>query len=79
VSFENVTVQGSVFLNPVLEEYAVNKKKDVFEKSFKKKVLMTWNQGPTPSAATVPATTDRDTTADRTIKRNVTGSTELTR
>jgi putative phosphoesterase len=44
VAFENVTVQGSVLLNPVLEEYAVNKKKDVFEKSFKKKVVVTWNQ-----------------------------------
>ena len=44
VAFENVTVQGSVLLNPVLEEYAVNKKKDVFEKSFKKKVVMTWKQ-----------------------------------
>ena len=44
VAFENVTVQGSVLLNPVLEEYAVNKKKDVFEKSFKKKVVVTWKQ-----------------------------------
>jgi putative phosphoesterase len=44
VAFENVTVQGSVLLNPVLEEYAVNKKKDVFEKSFKKKVVVAWKQ-----------------------------------
>ncbi len=44
VALENVTVQGSVLLNPVLEEYAVNKKKDVFEKSFKKKVVVTWKQ-----------------------------------
>jgi hypothetical protein len=44
VDFENVTIQGSVLLNPVLEEYAVNKKKDVFEKSFKKKVVVTWKQ-----------------------------------
>ena len=44
VDRENVTVQGSVLLNPILEEYAVNKKKDVFEKSFKKKVVVTWKQ-----------------------------------
>jgi len=44
VAFENVTVRGSVLLNPVLEEYAVNKKKDVFEKSFKKKVVVAWKQ-----------------------------------
>jgi putative phosphoesterase len=44
VALENVTVEGSVVLNPVLEEYAVNKKKDVFEKSFKKKVVVTWKQ-----------------------------------
>jgi len=42
VDFENVTVQGSVFLNPILEEYAINKNKDVFEKSFKKKLLVAW-------------------------------------
>jgi putative phosphoesterase len=44
VSLENVTVQGLVHLNPILEEYAVNKKKDVFEKAFKKKVVVTWKQ-----------------------------------
>ena len=44
VSLENVTVQGLVNLNPILEDYAVNKKKDVFEKYFKKKVVMTWKQ-----------------------------------
>jgi len=44
VSFENVTIQGSVLLKPLLEEYAVNKKKDVFEKAFKKKVVVSWKQ-----------------------------------
>ena len=44
VDFENVTVQGSILLNPILEEYAVDKKKDVFEKAFKKKVVVTWKQ-----------------------------------
>ncbi len=44
VTFENVTIQGSVLLNPILEEYAVNKKKDVFEKSFKKKIVVAWKQ-----------------------------------
>ena len=51
---ENVTVQGAVLLNPILEEYALNKKKDVFEKFFKKKVILTWKQSPTPSTATRP-------------------------
>ena len=32
------------FLTQFLEEYAANKKKDVFEKSFKKKVTVTWKQ-----------------------------------
>jgi len=44
VSFESVTVQVLVLLNPVLEEYAVNKKKEMFEKSFKKKVVIAWKQ-----------------------------------
>ena len=44
VAFENVTVQGSILMNPVLEEYAVNKKKDVFEKASKKKVVVEWKQ-----------------------------------
>jgi putative phosphoesterase len=44
VAFENVIVQGSVFLNPILEEYAINKKKDLFEKSFKKNIVVTWKQ-----------------------------------
>ena len=43
-AFENVIIYGSVLLNPVLEEYAVNKKKDLFEKSFRKKVVVTWKQ-----------------------------------
>jgi putative phosphoesterase len=43
-AFGNVTVQGSVSLNPILEEYAVNKKKDMFEKAFRKKVTVTWKQ-----------------------------------
>ena len=44
LTFENVNIQGSSLLNPILEEYAVTKKKDVFEKSFNKKVVMTWKQ-----------------------------------
>jgi hypothetical protein len=44
VAFENVTIEGSVLLNPILEEYAVNKRKEAFEKSFKKKVTITWKQ-----------------------------------
>ncbi len=44
VAFENVIVQGSIVLNPILEEYAVNKKKDLFEKSFKKNLMVTWKQ-----------------------------------
>jgi len=31
-------------LNPILEEYAVNRKKDVFEKAFKKKAVLAWKQ-----------------------------------
>ncbi|HYA78346.1 MAG TPA: CHAD domain-containing protein [Verrucomicrobiae bacterium] len=42
VDFEKVTVQGSVLLNPILEAYAVNKNRDVFEKSFKKKLVVAW-------------------------------------
>jgi hypothetical protein len=44
VALENVTFQGQVLLNPILEEYAVNKKKDLFEKTFKTKVVITWKQ-----------------------------------
>ncbi len=44
VAFEYVTIEGFVRLNPVLEESAVNKKKDMFEQSFNKKVMLAWKQ-----------------------------------
>jgi exopolyphosphatase/guanosine-5'-triphosphate,3'-diphosphate pyrophosphatase len=44
VAFENVILQGSVFLNAILEEHAINKKKDLFEKAFKKNIVVTWKQ-----------------------------------
>jgi hypothetical protein len=44
VTFEYVTIEGVVRLSPVLEEYAVNKKKDMFEQAFKKKVVVAWKQ-----------------------------------
>ncbi len=42
--FENVALQVVVLLNPIIEEYALNKKKDTFEKSFRKKVVVEWKQ-----------------------------------
>jgi len=41
-SIESIKIEGVVNLNPILEEYAINKKKDLFEKSFKKRVVLTW-------------------------------------
>ncbi len=44
VNLETVTLLATVRENPVLEEYAVNKKKDVFEKSLKKNVVVEWKK-----------------------------------
>jgi putative phosphoesterase len=44
VAFEYVTIEGVVRLSPVLEEYAVSKKKDMFEQALKKKVVVAWKQ-----------------------------------
>jgi putative phosphoesterase len=63
VDFENVTVQGSVLLNPILEEYAVNKNKDVFEKSFKKKLVVAWKHvQPQPQPCQQPQTETQQST-----------------
>ena len=43
-TFENVTLQGIVRSSPFLEEIAINKKKDMFEQAFKKKVTVSWKQ-----------------------------------
>jgi exopolyphosphatase/guanosine-5'-triphosphate,3'-diphosphate pyrophosphatase len=59
VDFEKVIIQGKIRLNPILEEYAINKKKDMFEKFFKKKVVVEWKQVPIPQATTVSTITDK--------------------
>ena len=59
---QNVAVQGSVFVNPILEEYAVNKKKDLFEKTFKTKVVLTWKHIQRPQQLTQPSQTSSATT-----------------
>jgi predicted phosphodiesterase len=46
VNLDNVNVCGVVFLNPILEEQGFNKKKDLFEKTFKKKTVFTWKLQP---------------------------------
>ena len=59
---QNVAVQGSVFVNPILEEYAVNKKKDLFEKTFKTKVVLTWKHIQRPQQLSQPSQTSSATT-----------------
>ena len=44
VAFEYVTVEGVALLSPVVEEFAVNKKKEMFEQFFRKKVVVAWKQ-----------------------------------
>lgn len=39
-----VTIEGIVRFSPILEEYALNQKKDMFEQSLKKKVVIRWKQ-----------------------------------
>ena len=44
MAFEYVTLETTARLSPVLEEAAINKKKDMFEQSFKKKIVVAWKQ-----------------------------------
>ena len=44
VAFEYVTIEGVARLSPVVEEFAVNKKKEMFEQFFRKKVVVAWKQ-----------------------------------
>lgn len=46
VKLDNVSISGVVLLNPILEEQAFNKKKDLFEKTFAKKVVLIWKYQP---------------------------------
>jgi len=56
VAFDFVTVEGVVSLSPVVEELAVSKRKDMFEQSFKKKLIVAWKQikPPQPETAEQP-------------------------
>jgi diadenosine tetraphosphatase ApaH/serine/threonine PP2A family protein phosphatase len=44
VGSKKVTVECLVHSNPILEEQAFNKKKDLFENIFKKKLVLVWKQ-----------------------------------
>ena len=44
IAFEYVTVEGVARLSPIVEEFAVNKKKEMFEQFFRKKVVVAWKQ-----------------------------------
>ena len=48
INLDNVIVQGIVLLSPILEEQGFNLKKDLFEKFFAKKLMITWKQPPKP-------------------------------
>ena len=58
VAFDFVTVEAVVSMSPVLEESAVSKKKDMFEQSFKKKLMVAWKQVKPPQ----PVTTEQPLT-----------------
>ena len=42
LNLDNITVNGEAVLNPILEEQGFNKKKDLFEKIFAKKIVLMW-------------------------------------
>ncbi len=44
LAFEYVTIEAIALLSPVAEELAVNKKKEMFEQFFRKKILLAWKQ-----------------------------------
>ena len=44
LAFEYVTIEAVALLSPVAEELAINKKKEMFEQFFRKKILLAWKQ-----------------------------------
>ncbi len=65
VNFDNVTVLGLVFVNPILEEQDFNKKKDSFEKSFAEKIILKWKYQPKTVDSLAEVTDNGETTTPK--------------
>jgi hypothetical protein len=52
LAFEYVTIEAVALSSPVAEELAVNKKKEMFEQFFRKKILLAWKQTKPPQQQT---------------------------
>ena len=70
VNLEGVTVTAKIFSNSILEEQAFNRKKDLFEKTFAKKITVAWKYQPRPVDNSAQAIDSAQTTAtlDSTVK-----------
>ena len=63
VNLDDITVSGVVVLNPILEEQGFNKKKDLFEKTFAKKLVVVWKFQPKATDNFVQSTNSSETKA----------------
>ena len=76
VALDNVIIQGLAIQNPILEDAAVNKKKDLFEKTFKKKVAITWKQPQQPQQQLSQSTETTEAKTNSAISQNAISSPE---
>jgi hypothetical protein len=70
VNLDNVTVTAKIVFNSILEEQGFNRKKDLFEKTFAKKIAVVWKYQPRPVDNSAQAIDSAQTTAtpDSTVK-----------